>query len=426
MEASQADACSETGHLVTTKNNISDLALFGGERAFPEPLHVGRPNVGDRARFLARVNDILDRRWLTNDGIYVRQFEERIAEMAGVRNAVAMCNATLALELLVDALSLDGEVILPSFTFIATAHAMRRRGLTPLFVDIDRASQNIDPANVEAAITSRTSAILAVHLWGQACDVTALDGIARRHRIPLLFDAAHALGSFSDGRPIGGFGTAEVFSFHATKFVNSFEGGAVTTNDDALADRLRKARNFGFIDYDAVAGLGTNAKMHEVSAAMGITSLETVDELIDVNERNHRLYERELDSIDGLRFVSGQHRDRSNFQYVAVEWDGSRIGVSRDLVLQILRAENVYARRYFYPGCHRMEPYRSSNPSPRQLESTDHAAATILVLPSGPAVSAEGVVLLSRLLRLCAGNAGDLTARLAAMTETVAHELTER
>jgi dTDP-4-amino-4,6-dideoxygalactose transaminase len=391
------------------KRNIRDLALFDGSPEFAEPLHVGRPNVGDRSRFLDRVNDILDRRWLTNDGIYVRELEERIAAISGVRHAVAMCNATLALELLADALALSGEVILPSFTFVATAHAMRRRGLTPVFADISPRTHSIDPAAVEAAITPATSAILAVHLWGHPCDVEALTEIARRHRLTLLFDAAHALASFAGGRPVGSFGAAEVFSFHATKFVNSFEGGAVVTNDDALARQLRRARNFGFVDYDNVSGLGTNAKMHEVSAAMGVTSLESIDEIIAANERNHRLYEARLAGIDGLRFVSGQHAEKTNFQYVAIEWDEERTLLARDTLLQILRAENVYARRYFYPGCHRMEPYRSTLPLRHPLPATERAAASILVLPSGPAASPEAVVGVSQIVRFCAEQAAAIT-----------------
>jgi dTDP-4-amino-4,6-dideoxygalactose transaminase len=299
-------------------------------------------------------------------------------------------------------------VILPSFTFVATAHAMRRRGLTPVFADIDPRTHNIDPAAVEAAITPATSAILAVHLWGQPCDTAALTEIARRHGVALLFDAAHALASFAGSKPVGSFGVAEVFSFHATKFVNSFEGGAVVTNDDALAEQLRRARNFGFVGYDEVAGLGTNAKMHEVSAAMGITSIESMDEVIAANERNHRLYESHLAGIEGLRFVSGQHTEKTNFQYVAIEWHEGPTMIDRDVLLQILSAENVYARRYFYPGCHRMEPYLSTLPLRNPLPATERAAASILVLPSGPALSPEDVAEVSQIVRLCAEQAAEI------------------
>jgi dTDP-4-amino-4,6-dideoxygalactose transaminase len=183
----------------------------------------------------------------------------------------------LALEIAVRAAGLSGEVIVPSFTFIATAHALQWQHITPVFCDIDPRTHNIDPVAVEALITPRTTGIVGVHIWGRGCDVTKLTDVARRHKLRLLFDAAHAFGCSYEGTAIGNFGDAEVFSFHSTKWLNSFEGGAVVTNDDDLAGKVRLMGQFGFADYDRVDSIGTNAKMSEVAAAMALTSIESAD-----------------------------------------------------------------------------------------------------------------------------------------------------
>jgi len=257
------------------KTQIEDLAIWGNSSAFAKPLYVGRPNIGDRARLHERIDDMLDRRWLTNDGIYVQEFERRVADMLGVRHCIAMCNGTVALEIAIRATGLKGEVIVPSFTFIATAHALQWQEITPVFCDIDLETGNIDPARVEELITPRTTGIIGVHLWGRPCKIEALEEIAQRHGLVLLFDAAHAFACSHRGEMIGRFGNAEVFSFHATKFINAFEGGAVATNDDDLAGNIRLMKNFGFAGFDNVIYIGTNGKMTEVCAAMGLTSIES-------------------------------------------------------------------------------------------------------------------------------------------------------
>ncbi len=198
--------------------NLDTLAIFGGAPALDAVRHVGRPNIGDRRRLLERFNDLLDRRWLTNAGPYVQEFEQKLAALMGVEHCVAMCNGTVALEIAVRAAGLTGEVIVPSFTFVATAHALQWQEITPVFCDIDPTSYCLDPRRVEAMITPRTTGIIGVHLWGRPCDVDALTEIASRHRLKLLFDAAHAFGCSYKGRSVGGFGDAEVLSFHATKF----------------------------------------------------------------------------------------------------------------------------------------------------------------------------------------------------------------
>lgn len=384
--------------VVTTErpaHTVLDEALF-----FAEPLHVGRPNIGNRERLLERINDILDRRWLTNNGPYVQELEQRISEFLGVKHCVAMCNGTVALEIAIRALGLYGEVIVPSFTFIATAHALQWQEITPVFCDVAPGTHHIDPARVEKLITPRTTGIIGVHVWGQACDIEALTDIARRRGLKLMFDAAHAFACSYKGRMIGNFGDAEVFSFHATKFFNTFEGGAVVTNDDELADRLRFMRNFGFAGYDDVDYVGTNGKMTEICAAMGLTSLESLNEFIAINYRNYKAYERELADIPGLKLFHYDESEKCNYQYIIVEVDEAEAGVSRDQLVEFLHAHNVLARRYFYPGCHRMEPYRSYFPhAGLLLPETERLTQRVMSLPTGTAVDEDAVRQVCDLIR---------------------------
>ncbi len=391
-----------------------DLAIFGRPPAFAEKVHVGRPNVGNRERLLGRINDMLDRNWLTNDGPYVQQFEKQIAEFVGARHCVAMCNGTVALEIAIRALGLAGEVIVPSFTFVATAHALQWQEITPVFCDIDARTHTMDPTQIEKMITPRTTGIIGVHTWGRACDVEALEAIARRRSLHLLFDAAHAFACSHNGKPIGGFGRCEVFSFHATKFFNSFEGGAVATNDDGLAEKMRLMRNFGFRGNDNVIYIGTNGKMTEVCAAMGLTSLESVDEFVETNRRNYHAYRRGLDGIPGLTLMAYDESERTNYQYIVVEVDEQAAGLGPDELVQVLTAENVLARRYFFPGCHRMEPYRSYFPhASLTLPETEKLCRRVMVLPNGTSVGAPAISLISQIIRTAISAPEAVCARLA-------------
>jgi dTDP-4-amino-4,6-dideoxygalactose transaminase len=395
------------------KTNLRELALFGGTPAFKDPLHVGRPNVGDWNRFQARVKDLWDRRWFTNNGPYVREFEQKLAAYLGVKHCIPVCNATVAMELAIRALELKGEVIVPSFTFIATAHALQWQQVTPVFCDVDPRTHNLDPAQVRRMITPRTTGIIGVHVWGRPCDIEALDAISREHELRVLFDAAHAFGCARGDRMIGNFGEAEVFSFHATKFFNSFEGGAVATNNDALAEKIRLMKNFGFHGYDTVIYIGTNGKMTEVSAAMGLTSLDSLQDVIGANRRNYSAYREQLCNLPGLEVINYDGQERQNYQYVVIEVDESAAGMSRDELVAVLHAENVLARRYFFPGCHRMEPYRSLFPhSNLLLPQTERLCQRVLSLPTGTNVSLQDIQAVCGLIRFTLGNAGAVRREL--------------
>jgi dTDP-4-amino-4,6-dideoxygalactose transaminase len=381
------------------KTTVAGQDAKPGQRDFAA-LVVGRPNIGDRRRFLDRVEDILDRRWLSNGGAYVQEFEQRVAKFLEVEHCVAMCNATVGLEIAIRALDLAGEVIVPSFTFVATAHALQWQEITPVFCDVDPVTHNIDPAQVEKLITPRTTGILGVHLWGRACDVVALEDIARKHSLRLMYDASHAFACSHNGRMIGGFGDAEVFSFHATKFINTFEGGVVTTNSAELATKIRLMKNFGFTDYDRVDYLGVNGKMHEVSAAMGITNLEAIDNFIAANLRNYQIYKRELSEIPGVELLSYEDHEKHNYQYVVVTITEGLAHLSRDEIMRVLDENDIFARRYFFPGCHRHAPYRSEFvKTGRTLPVTERLSGDLICLPSGSTVQEDDIVRVCKVIQ---------------------------
>ncbi len=399
------------------KEKLNDLAIFSGTPAFRDKLHVGRPNIGDRTQFLGRVEDILDRRWLTNNGNYVQEFEAKLANFLGVRHCIAMCNATVALEITIRALGMHGEVIVPSFTFVATAHSLQWQQITPVFCDIDPRTHALDPERIEDLITPRTTGIIGVHLWGEPCSVRSMEDIARRRGLKLLFDAAHAFGCSNGTRKIGNFGDAEVFSFHATKFFNTFEGGAVATNNDELAARIRLMKNFGFAGYDNVVYIGTNGKMSEISAAMGLTSFDCLADFISANRSNYFAYAEQLKDIPGVRLYPVNGEEERNYQYVVLEIDESVSGIRRDALLQVLHAENIMARRYFYPGCHHMEPYRSYFPhAGLLLPETEKLVQRVMVLPTGTTISEGEIEMICSVIKLAINNSSDVMAKLAADT----------
>lgn len=395
------------------KQKVQELAIFGGDPLFSEKLHVGRPNLGKRQQFLSRVNNILDSKWLSNNGKYVQEFEQKICNYLGVKHCIVTCNGTVALELAIRAAQLTGEVIIPSFTFIATAHALQWQEITPVFCDIDPNTHTLNPEKIEAMITPKTSGIMGVHLWGKPCEIDQLSEIAHKHQLKLLFDASHAFGNVYKNQKIGNFGDLEVFSFHATKFLNAFEGGAIATNNYELADKIRLMKNFGFSGYDNVIYIGTNGKMNEVSAAMGITNLENITNFININQKNYHQYREGLRELEGVRLYPDHEIESCNYQYIVLEINSSMISLHRDQIMKILHAENILARRYFYPGCHRMEPYRSFFPhAGLLLPDTKKISDRVLVLPTGTSIRREDIDKVTQLIRFCLDNQGLIADKL--------------
>jgi len=367
------------------------------EPAFSRPLHVGAPNVPSRARFLELVDQVLDANWLTNDGPLVRELETSIAAHLGLRHCVLVCNGTVALEIAARCLGLQGEVIIPSLTFVATAGALEWLGIKPVFCDVDPRTYCIDPAEIERLVTPKTTAILGVHLFGRPCDADALTRIAERHGLTLLFDAAHAFGCSAGGRMIGGLGACEVFSFHATKFFNTIEGGAVTTNDPDLAHRVRLARNFGF-ENGSVRALGINGKMNEVCAAMGLSNLEALQTVVECNRRNYGIYREGFSDLPGIRLMEYDDSEKNNYQYVVAEVL-PEFGQTRDQLVESLHRDNVLARSYFAPGCHAVEPFCSDPACNPELPHTLGLCERLVTFPTGTRVSAEDVLKITALVR---------------------------
>lgn len=388
------------------------LAILGGEPLFAQPLHVGCPNVPGAARLHERLDEILARRWLTNHGQCEREFEARLAELTGARHCIALANATLGLQLTLMAMGVRGEVLMPAFTFIATPHAASLAGLQPVFCDVLPDSPQLDPTDVARRITPQTEAILGVHVYGQCCNVDALQALAREHDLRLIFDAAHAFASQYQGRPVGSFGEAEVFSFHATKFVNAFEGGAIATNDDALAESIRTLRDFGCDAAGRHVCLGTNAKLSEIHAAMGLTSLDAMEEIIAVNRRNAAAYREALADVPGIEIIAPRDPENQNAQYVVIRVREEEFGLSADTLQRVLQAENVLARRYFSPGCHRLAPYARADGSPRvSLPHTDALSRDILALPTGTTVSRTAIQSICDSLYSAKASAAELEQR---------------
>jgi dTDP-4-amino-4,6-dideoxygalactose transaminase len=308
-----------------------------------------------------------------------------------------MCNGTIALEIAIRALNLSGEVIVPSWTFVATAHALYWQGITPVFADIDPVTHNLDPDAVRRMITPRTTGIIGVHLWGRAAPVEILQAIADEHGLKLMFDAAHAFGSTYRGQSIGSFGACEVLSFHATKAFNTMEGGAIVTDDDELAETARLMRNFGFKGYDNVVHPGTNGKMIEVCAAMGLANLDHFEETVAMNRHNHDSYRRALAGVSDISLLEYAPAERNSHHYVVVE--AGHGAALRDRILAALHAENILARKYFWPGCHRMQPYRALFPhAGKMLQRTEETSERVLVLPNGN-LPAEAIATISEVVR---------------------------
>lgn len=398
---------------------MKQLAVFGGQPLFSAPRHVNRPTVPCRKAFAKRADAVLESGWFSNQGPLVSELERRLSEYLGVRNCVLTANGTIGMELLIKSLKISGEVIMPSYTFVATANAFLWHGLKPVFCDVDPHTQNIDPALIEARISPRTSALVGVHLWGQPCATEKLQEIARKHGLALIFDAAHAFACKHNEQFIGGFGDAEVFSLHATKVLHSGEGGAVTTNDDALAERLRVQRNFGFVGFDQTLDIGVNAKMPELSAALGLSNFDVLDEILQKSENTRSTYRNQLVDCPALT-MQPDPVEQHNHHYTVMQVDEAVAGLSRDQLIALLHAENIFARRYFYPGCHRLEPYGSMDNKPH-LPVTEALGASSLVLPSGSAIESKDVLAICDLLQDALARGDQIGNKMTSMEMAEGH-----
>ncbi len=359
-------------------------AILGGDPVFQGGLKLMKPYVPSAEEIQPFLSQIRETGLVSNFGPYARRFEAALAERLQVRHCFTLANLSTGLMYMPVAAGLEsGEVIMPSFTFMATAHSMKLGGLTPVFADIDPETLTLDPRSVEAAITARTVAVIGVHTYGTPCDIDALEAICKRHSLALFFDSAHGLGSSHAGKPLGGFGLAEGFSTSVTKVLTTMgEGGFICTDDDRFADRVRMARNWGHNgDYNARFA-SIVSKMPEFAAASGLLELERLDGYL----QNRRTYVARLKellvAVEGIRFPIVRAGDESGFKDLAILISSEQFGMDRDTLVTALTAEGIETRRYFHPALHEMDAYMAFDGSQRvPLPNTQKASLEVICLP---------------------------------------------
>jgi dTDP-4-amino-4,6-dideoxygalactose transaminase len=385
-------------------------AFLGGSPAFPEGLPLVRPRVPDPNAVGAEVTRILESGTLTN-GPFVRRLEEAAQDYLGVRHCIAVSSCTSGLMLTLRAADLTGDVIVPSFTFAATAHAVQWNGLRPVFVDVDAETLTLSASAVERAIGIRTSAILATHLYGAPCDVDALARVVGESGIRLFFDAAHAFGSRRGDRMVGGFGDAEVFSLSPTKVLVAGEGGIIATNDDLLAERCRIGRDYGNPgDYDC-RFVGLNARMSELHAAVALASLSDLEERLAERLELASAYRSALHEVDGITFPMLRDLDRSTFKDLTILVRREGFGMDADALQDALHAEGIETKRYYSPPVHRMVAYRTHAATNDRLPVTELAASRALSLPLWNGMRIEDVLAVaSAIARIAAAKTEDFGA----------------
>jgi dTDP-4-amino-4,6-dideoxygalactose transaminase len=368
---------SDAGTNIRFQKAVEELAAAC---RFSNPVYVTRPRIPSLDEYAKTLSPAWERQWLTNDGILHMQLEAALAKRFNVPCLRLFCNGTLALLTALQALELeDGEVITTPFTFPATVNTLHWRRLRPVFGDIDPCTCNLDPAGIEALVTEKTCAILPVHVYGRPCDVEAIQAIADRHGVPVLYDAAHAFDVEYKGKSILQYGTMSMLSFHATKLFNTAEGGALASPDAGMQEHLRHLKNFGIADEETMIAPGINGKMSELHAALGLSQLETVDEEIQARRRIAEYYNNRIASVPGLTVPQFDvNSTRSNYAYYPLRVDGAAYGITRDMLHGCLAKFNIHARRYFYPLCSTSEWCRVAS---GRLPNAEAAAQKMLCLP---------------------------------------------
>jgi dTDP-4-amino-4,6-dideoxygalactose transaminase len=362
-------------------------------------IEVTRPHLPPLEEFIPYLTEIWESQRLSNCGPFHLQLEAALAEYLGVEHIALLSNGTMALVVAFEALQLGGEVITTPYSFVATTHALRWKRITPVFADIDPATLNIDPAKVEAAITPRTSAILAVHAYGQPSNVAALQAIADAHGIKLIYDAAHSFGVRDAGGSTLRYGDLSILSFHATKVFTTFEGGAIVCRDAAMKKRIDRLKNFGLSGDDPVLEAGVNGKMNELQAAFGLLQLKHVDSAIRARQAVDSRYRELLDGVSGISVVALLAGVVQNYSYFPILVE-ARYRETRDQLYARLAEHQVFARRYFYPLISNMPVYSDiASGSKDNLPLANLCAEQVLCLPISPDLTRDEVDLIASLIR---------------------------
>ena len=327
-----------------------------------------------------KISDIFDAKWLTNSGNQHAEFKKCLLKFLNAKNINLFCNGTLALDIAIKALDIKGEVITTPFTFAATPHVLSLNNIRPVFCDIDEKTLNIDVEKIEALITPKTSAILAVHVFGNPCDIEKLDKICKKYKLKLIFDAAHAFGVKINEKSIGSFGDISMFSFHATKAFNSIEGGCLMYNDSQLNEKIQLLKNFGIKNENEIAMIGTNAKLNELQAAFGILNLKIFPKEIEKRQKIARLYRKISEKTKGIKVMQDIKNVKHNYSYFPILINKEEFGISRDDLYLKLKKYNIFSRKYFYPLCSNFSCYAKNN-KPADLPIANKIADSVLCLP---------------------------------------------
>lgn len=343
-------------------------------------INVTRSSMPSLQEYVDEISPLWESHWLTNMGEKHKQLESALKSRLEVENVCLFTNGHNALECVIEAMGLTGEVITTPFTFASTTHAISRKGLTPVFADIRESDCTLDPDLIEDLVSPRTSAIIPVHVYGNLCDTEAIQDIADRHGLKVIYDAAHAFGVKKDGVSAASFGDASMFSFHATKVFNTIEGGCVCFKDSSLYDTINQWKNFGITSPETVDYIGGNAKMNEFCAAMGLCNLRHLDEEIDKRRSVVSRYRERLEGIPGVKMVVPSQGVQSNYSYMPVLFDPQVFGSTRDDVFEALAAEGIGARKYFYPLVTDFACYRNVYCSDR-TPVAKRVAEQVLTLP---------------------------------------------
>jgi len=366
-------------------------ALLGVEDMSDNPIFVTQPYLPPLEEFIPYLEKIWDSKTLTNGGPMHQKLEQALSEYLGVEHIALFNNGTIALLTALQALRITGEVITTPYSFVATAHSILWNGLTPVFVDIDPNTLNMDPANIEAAITSRTSAVMPVHCYGNPCDVAAIQRIADNYNLRVIYDAAPAFGVEDAGGSVLRHGDLSVLSFHATKVFNTFEGGAIICPDAKTKKHINNLKNFGIVDEVTVVASGINGKMSEVNAAFGLLQLKHIDSIMARRKTIANLYKGQLSDVKGIDIIRGTGQTISNHSYSPV-LVGADYPISRDELYQKLKDHDIYARRYFYPLITDFPMYRGMpSAQPANLPVATEVAQQVLCLPIYPELPLDQV-----------------------------------
>ena len=337
------------------------------------------PNLDD---FTDSLKEIWESKWITNNGQFHQKLEAALAEYLKVPYVSLFTNGTLPLLTALQALRITGEVITTPYSFVATTHALWWNGIKPVFVDIDPSTGNIDPQKIEAAITPRTTAILPVHVYGKPCDTEAIQAIADKYGLKVIYDAAHAFGVEVNGESLLNAGDMSTLSFHATKVFNTIEGGAMVMHDEKTKQRIDYLKNFGFANEIEVVGPGINSKMDEVRSAYGLLNLKQVDAAIAARQKVAVAYRKALRNVDGISFWDDMPGVRHNYSYFPIFVDAEKYGMTRDELYMKMKDQGVWGRRYFYPLISEFSTYRGLESSrPENLPNAHRMADTVICLP---------------------------------------------